>query len=164
MSDRFVSQIRIGGLVNQPTLQRLIAAAKRDAAKTEWDGEHADEPSFHAAIATNQPLRFYDSEASAWQFENLERFCQEKGLSFQRHRAAGHDCDAEFLYWAPGMQQPRCARASQDGNEVLVSLTELEEALQVGDSLAQVVRQARTALRDIPPLQLLEDGTAAEHS
>jgi hypothetical protein len=154
MSDRFVCQIMIGGDLNEQTPRGLMHAAELDAAKTEWDGGTADEQCFYDAIAAAQQLRFYDSQASAWQFENLERFCQGNGLSFQRHRAAAHECDAEFFYRAPGMQQPRYAKASQDGNEVLVSLDDLEEALASGSGLSDVIATAKGAMVDVPPLRL----------
>jgi hypothetical protein len=122
MSDCYPGEIRIGGKVSAALVEEFskqVAANK--ASVGGYDGSPFDPKRNRLAevLDENGYLYLADSEARFGMFEELEAFCVEHGISFDRHSDAFAQYDAENVSFRPGMKEPKVFAATQSGDTLL---------------------------------------------
>jgi hypothetical protein len=80
MSDRVCANITIGGTVSPKLFAELTGIIASYDLRTEWDGPPFD-PS---DLPDNDALRLFAEEVPWGIFEDLEQFCCDEGLTYQR--------------------------------------------------------------------------------
>ncbi len=123
MADNFPGEITIGGKVPANLLEEFLGELDSTGAKVGgYDGAEFDAKTAHdlrQALDENGHLFLADAEARYGQFEELEAFCVQHGISFDRHSDARYEFDAENVYFRPGMKGPLVVRSDNDGDDLL---------------------------------------------
>lgn len=156
MGSYYPGTISVGGEVTEAVaarLEELVICAGLNIG--DWMGEPlvAGELMTQLRRGTlDGPLSCYDAGACCGQFETLEAWCREAGLTYVRH-SDPYDQDAgEYVWWRPGMEQPGWSYASAEGT-LLVAHDEVEETLAAGpDALAAYLAEHKPVA--VPPLKL----------
>lgn len=60
-------------------------------------------------------LSLHDYDAIDGGFEELEAWCRDNGLSYDRHNNAGFEYRAEYVLWRPGFNQVKTVASDDDG-------------------------------------------------
>jgi hypothetical protein len=138
MGERYPGEITIGGKVPAAVLDELLGqVAATNVSVGGYDG-----PAFecHSAEELSKVLDesghlfLVDAEASYGQFEELEVFCVEHGIPFDRHSDAKYEFDCQNVYYRPGMERP-VAVASNNCQE---DLTDVDKVRPVARELARL--------------------------
>jgi len=92
------------------------------------------------------------------QYDELEKFCRENGLTFHSSWAAQPGCfEAGGRYWKPGMPVVQEGFAD-DGGEPAITLAQLEMAAKNGKTLESLIAELRLQSSDqVPPFEVCED-------
>ena len=114
-----------------------------------------------------------DAEASYGQFEELEAFCVEHGIPFDRHSDAHYEFDAQNVYFRPGMRNPESVPSNNAGDDlfsadavrpVVKELTRVVTAGLTREKLkaaaVKIIRHLNSLLppeiEPLPPLEIVE--------
>lgn len=167
MAEYIPAVIHIGGPLPDDRLSELFAAAVEDGVTNVDGGPIGDEGDLEALIDGKRPLMLMDPDASYGRLPALEAACEHIGLTYRRSSDAKYEYEAEIVSWAPGMEEPRWTRGSQDGTAVigLATVRKLLDAPAASD--AEVVARlrvevARHAPIQVPPLVLVDVATDAD--
>ncbi len=128
MGERYPAEIKIGGKVPAGLLDRFLG--ELNSIRGRVGGYDGDPFVAETAAELRQTLDddghlcLADAEASFGQFEDLEAFCVQHGIPFDRHSDAHYEYDSENVYFRPGMESP-LAVASNNLNEDLIDVGKL---------------------------------------
>lgn len=100
MASCFSAEILIGK-VPEGLMDGLMAAIEQDAC---LDYETGDDPK----PWTESSKRLYDHEARHGCFENVEAYCKDNDIDFDRWTEEGDGEAAVLVKWRKGMQKPAC--------------------------------------------------------
>ena len=123
MADSFPGEIMIGGKVPAALLEEFLGKIGSTGAKVggydgvEFDAKTAED--LRRALDEDAHLFLVDDQARYGQFEELEAFCVQHGISFDRHSDARYEFDSENVYFRPGMKGPLVIRSDNDGDDLL---------------------------------------------
>ena len=183
MADYFPGMMTIGGKVPAAVLKKFLKQITSTHASL---GEYSG-PAFTCATA-EQLLRALDEkghlvladvEARFGMFEDLEAFCVEHGIPFDRHSDARHEFDAENAMFRPGMKSPLVVPSNNAGDDlfnaeairpVAKELARLLTAKLTKEKLraaaVKVIRHLHSLLppevEPLPPLQVVAEDTNDE--
>jgi hypothetical protein len=123
MGEYYPGTITIGGKVPATLLDEFLSEVASAGASV---GDY-EEATFAAGtveellkvLDEDRHLRLADAQASYGQFEGLERFLQEHGIPFDRHSDAHYECDAENVYFRPGMELPVRVPSDNAGDDLM---------------------------------------------
>lgn len=134
MSDRFPAEITIGGDIKRSLIEGLIGAICGDGASLGW-GEAPFEPKDEKELLEGFTsfLILKDEEARYGQFDEIEGFCRENGIAYDRHSDGYCEYDPENVSFRPGMDEPVVETTDRQGH-VLVN----------GDDLASLINDFET--------------------
>lgn len=156
MSDRFPAQIWIGGKIsrtaklypddpddNTTILQGLVGALSADGASHEY-GDRPIDSNFDASLElagyTDEGLlHLKQDQAVNGEFSDTEEFCIEHDIPFDRWSDHYCECDAENVYWRPGMNSVVFRYSDAQGNEIVC-----------GDTVRQVMAEFEACKTRIP--------------
>ncbi len=139
MSDRISAEIWIGGQVSRTeichegemddpdgnaVLAQLMAEIERSGVSWEWGsrGIEMDTEEHLLECLENGHLHFMDDEARNGEFEDLENFCVQNGIPFNRRSATDGTYDPELVWFRADMNEPDCVGIDSDGNPVVKRL------------------------------------------
>ena len=122
MGERYPGQITIGGKLPAALLEEFLSELNSAGARTGgYDGDPfhaADADGLRGALDDDGHLVLADAEASYGQFEELEAFCVEHGIPFDRHSDAHYEFDAQNVYFRPGMRNPESVPSNNAGDDL----------------------------------------------
>lgn len=140
MSDRFPTEIQLGGKLRRKDIDGLLEAIEQDGAGFEW-GDPANRPESEEDIVDgldeNGWLVLCDDSASCGEFLEIETYCRKYGIAYHRHNDAKYEFDAAWEVWFPGMSRPKSFPSNQSG-DFLVTRETLER-------ISRRIRQALSA-------------------
>lgn len=142
MADRIWAKISIGGEVPRDLMMGLSDAITRCQVEGEVaeagefspkDTSLGDYPSlekyFEAFLNEDgDALAFVDEQAPNGEFEEIETFCRENNIAYDRMHICSGPYQAEYVYWRPGMSEPYMELCDDNGRE-LVDGTRLREIM-----------------------------------
>jgi hypothetical protein len=167
MSDHFPGEIRIGAKIAAALLEGFLqevtatGASVGDYGDTPFDCKTAEE--LREALDESGHLHLADAEARYGQFEDLETFCVEHGIPFDRHSDAKYEFDAENVRFRPGMEHPQQVFSNNNGDDLVDTAqlrpvaAELARLVTAGlgrDELLAAVREASTRLDSLLPPEI----------
>ncbi len=152
MSDSFATQIEIGGKLKLSDLAKFIELASDCA--TDWDGVDADESYVLDTAAEQCTVKLFNVESVYGMFEDMEAFCCEHGLTWVRKTEGKYEYNAEIVFWRPRMASTVTLLTTQDGGELIITLSELQTALDVKKTLRKVIREL-DIVPTVPPLEIV---------
>src|SRR5690606_19447394 len=104
-------------------------------------------------------LSLFTTRAPGGAFQDLEAYLVEQNIPFDRHTEAADGYDGEAVYFRPGMQEPACYSADQNGDP-RVSVTEIRKALAetstYEDLVARLSELGPFTVPELPPLEVAE--------
>ena len=154
MSDRMPAEMEIGGNLPRSLVDDLLGAIANQGATINWDACPTSHGELVAAAADRGGHLFLcKDEASYGAMEELEDFCREHGLPFNRSSDAKYEYDGETIMFRPGLED-RLFNSTQDGH-LLVSAEALEQALAAagdGNATAAAEELREVMGRNVPPL------------
>lgn len=166
MADYMAANIKIGGPVTPELVERLAAAAESQGVTIVGDPD-SNESLVERILFWIDPghtsVVFEDDEARYGEFEDLEKFCRDNGLSYVRHNDGKYELNAEFAWWKPGMPAPATCE-SNNNEDVLLRADAIRDILNGPGGCIKRLDEIREYLEqntppDVPPLVLT--GTAA---
>lgn len=129
MSDRYPAQIRIGGQVSrtaksksypdETVFEALLGAIAASGVSSEY-GDAPVEPNAENALldlVEDGWLRLCDDQAVNGEIPELEEFCREEGIPYNRNCCAYGGYPGEDVTWLPGMKKPLTILETDDGHE-----------------------------------------------
>jgi hypothetical protein len=126
MSEQFFGEISIGGILKRSDLPGFIKAVNDsyydDTLKTEKDV-------LGYIQETDEVFEISSGQASWGEFKELEEFCREHDLSYNRRSDHHSECNAEFAIWRPGMAEPNVNMSDTDG-DVVINVDQLKRVLK----------------------------------
>jgi hypothetical protein len=177
MGEYYPGEITIGGKVPAALLDEFLSAAASTGASV---GDY-EEAVFAAGtveellkvLDEDGHLRLADAQASYGQFEELEAFCVEHGIPFDRHSDAKYEFDAENVYFRPGMKAPESVPSNNAGDDlfsadavrpVVKELTKVVTAGLTREKLkaaaVKIIRHLNSLLppevEPLPPLEIVK--------
>jgi len=177
MSERFAAEVRIGGNVPAGLLDRFLGELNSAGVRVGgYDGDPLDAHNaaeLRQALDEDGHLVLADAEASYGQFEELEAFCVQHGILFDRHSDAHFEYDSENVYLRVGMETPMSVYSNSQSEDltdvgklrpVARELARLAQAALTHDELRAAVVKASGDLaaalppevEPLPPLQIVE--------
>ena len=129
MSDRFPTQIQIGGNVSRNLLPALMKAINEEQLQNAWGNgiqPIATEEQLLDCIEDDH-LYLCDDERAWGEFTDLERFLVEKKIAFDRSHGPRYEYSGELVLFRPGMEAPACAICNDSGT-LLVEIEEVQKA------------------------------------
>ena len=126
MSDRFQTEIEIGGTLSASSIVAFIEALAGDGLQTDWAWGLT--PGLDDVLQANptEPLHLVADEGEG-EFLATEHVCREFGLSYRRTMTGKLGIDSGISVWRPVMDLHRTSRTDQHGY-VALSLDELRAA------------------------------------
>ncbi len=165
MSERFAAEIRIGGKVPAEAMERFLNELNSNSGRMggydgdPFDAHNADD--LRRTLDEDGHLHLADAEASFGQFEDLEAFCRERCIPFDRHSDAHYEFDSENVYFRAGMESPVSTYSNSLSNDLVDAakvrpfakeLARLAKAkLTHNDLLAAVVKVSDDLAATLPP-------------
>jgi len=177
MGEYYPGEITIGGKVSAALLDRFLGELKSAGGRTGgYDGdpfEAKDADELRLALDNDGLLVLADPEASYGRFEELEAFCVEHGIPFDRHSDAKYEFDAENVYFRPGMKAPESVPSNNAGDDlfsaeavrpVVKELTKVVTAGLTREKLkaaaVKIIRHLNSLLppevEPLPPLEIVK--------
>jgi hypothetical protein len=167
MADCFSGWIKIGGQLPRSLLPEFLEVLRDSGAGAEWQGgfQGTDEVSLSELrnLSSDGTLRLRNHAARWGQFEELEMWCRDNGLSYDRYAEAYCQFDAEYARWRPGWEDEKVSISDQDGDE-LVPLEDVIAAKRllvedkIADSMAALDRliDGHDAIPELPPFTIVD--------
>ena len=133
MSDRFPTQIRIGGAVKREVIPSLIDAINTEGLQDIWGNTLPTIKSEESLLEHVEEghLIFRDDDRSWGEFPELEEFLVEKKIAFNRYHSPRYETSGELVQFRPGMDAPVSALA----NDSAVILIEAQDVQRIRDML-----------------------------
>jgi len=135
MSDRFPTQIEIGGRLKRSLLPGLMKVINEEGLQNVW-GNGIQPITTEAELlqcVEDKHLYLCDDERSWGEFPDLERFLVENDIAFDRSHSPRYECSGELVRFRPGMEAPISAIYSGSGT----ILVEVEEVRKIRDMLKE---------------------------
>lgn len=173
MSDRMAAKIIIGGNLPKEVMQELLEMASG------YSVENFGGPEFRfnsaKKLRTNlknalersedgKRLYLYDDQASWGEFADIEQFCQENGIPFDRYTASMYEYPAEKVMFRTGMESPiQLECSSSDEKEAIVPESIVKKAIEAirkdptdftSDAVKQLEEYFTPELEEVPPLTI----------
>ncbi len=159
---------RLASSIETTVLQNLIAALSADGASHEFGDKVIDANCTEHGLGDyltddGRLLTLKCAEAVNGEFPKTEQFCMNHGIPFDRWGDAYGDCDAENVYFRPGMDTPIVRYSDSSGNEVVdgdtvrQAMQKLTDSIAPGsadahvDYLADALRLLHDACPELPP-------------
>jgi len=135
MSDRFPTQVKIGGKIKKALLPQLIAQINSQQLQREFGSDlPIIESETDLLKYKNQDgLLYFCREEQSWgRFADLEKFLVEKGIAFDRHHSPRYEYLGELAQFRTGMKAPHVGIAKDDGALLIdaFSLQEIRDTLK----------------------------------
>lgn len=161
MSERYATQITIGGRISKRRLPQLLKAVRAAGVACHW-GEPPLEPQSEAEILAavhENELVLCDDQVRAGEFTELESACRKLGLSYSRWTEGFCEYDAEIVDWRPGMKEPRRRIGSNSGSATYVPEDQVRKALQYLESgqinkAKKLLRKLCPEVTELPPFEI----------
>jgi hypothetical protein len=149
MSDRMSAEIWIGGAVPKRLVPELCQAIQESGASNDWSESNFAPETAEDLLGTvdgDGHLELMDHEARYGELPELEAFCREHGIAFDRQSDAKYEYSAELVRFRP-----------EDGGQTFVTTTDQEGTLLVEVTAVLEVRDALRQGRAAEALRLLEE-------
>jgi hypothetical protein len=109
---------------------------------------------------------FRREEINYGEFNRIEAFCREAGLSYVRRSGAGIQYDAESVAWSPGMVFPAKTLVSAGGDPLLsrsaLGIIEKQPPEEAMAALSKTLAELdRACGKDLPAALVIEKGLLA---
>jgi hypothetical protein len=168
MSDRMPCALTVGGRISRDVFKKLL---ERAAACTEGlgddqekiDPEELSRPDALAAVLKeHSAVTFTDCEAAYGEFPELENFCQEYKIAYDRQTIGHYEYSSELVTYRPDLAIGVLTyETTQDCGDVVIRLAELREALDnaAGSDLALTAVRALLDTHtpaELPPLEVYD--------
>ena len=135
MADRFAAEMWIGGTVTRDVADELADQIRTSDLGTEW-GEHnlatidVNDDIFETCTDLDGTLRVCDAEARFGELEDLEEFCRENKISYDRRSEGKYEYDPELVRYRPATGVD-CQITVEDGRIIVEAdaLTPIQESL-----------------------------------
>lgn len=158
MADRMFAKITIGGTISASVAHGLFKALKFECLLDSPNDlkEHMDEEG---------TFTFEDEEVAWGRFGDLENYCIQNDIPFQRNADGKYEYNPECVWWRPGMKEVVEEICDTDAN-VRVELSEIEEMIakvrqrkRLKDPLGkllEMIHEEHPVPQPIPPLMFNE--------
>ena len=186
MSDRYPSEIEIGGKVPRSKMEGLIQAINCQECSGDWGDKYIslpnpeDEPPEVLAAAIQELLKFVtsengkgiakntlwfcDEEASWGELTEIEEYCVENDIGFRRRSSSYGEYNPEIKEFRSGMESYEVYAIDADGYPVIdetyvKALVEMAEALLTEGATQQSLTELKKAtetVRHLLPVEVPE--------
>ena len=182
MSDYMAAEIWIGGTISPSLVANLCAAITKQCASLEWGDAHFSPGTQPDLLEASQEkdgvslLWLCDDQARWGEFDALERFLWENGITYTRRSDGKYEYDPEVVEFRP--EQGMISLLTNNAGEPVVPVSELADidaaltqVLELPDTaskqtISSAVQSAQRLLRErlpavVPPLEPfeIEEGT-----
>lgn len=127
MSDRFPTQIEIGGNVKRTIIPALLAAINAEGLQDTWGNGLPVLTSERELLERSEggQLVFFDEERAWGEFVDLEQFLVKHKVPFNRSHSPRYEYSGELVQFRAGMDAPEVA-ASNDSGTVVIEAPEIQ--------------------------------------
>jgi len=98
MSDRFPAEISIGGQIPEALVEDLVDAIFSEGVSWDWGDAYVKKDEVRAALQEGKIVTFVNDEASYGEFTDLENFCADNFVDFDRQSTAKYEYDGISIY------------------------------------------------------------------
>lgn len=146
MSDRFPTEIEIGGPLTKAQLRQIAELTGQVGMSCNWEQNYEPdwiEQKLMAQLAEDSEfLEVNDHEISHEFEQDLTDYLIEQGIPWNKRVTARYEYDADLTWWRPGMKRPeQWCMMDHDCNSVQVSLELLKKWRKQRKGLAWVIKQ-----------------------
>ena len=163
MSERFPTEIAIGGAVGRERVPELIGAINTAELQHEWGSpirEIRSEAELLEYRDENGLLWFCNAEQNWGSFEDLEAFLVEEEIAYDRRHEPLYEYNGELVQYRPGFEQLVVTQANAGGNTVfevsaVKEIRDMLERCQTIDDIPKVIERvnALCSSENVPPLE-----------
>ena len=156
MSDRFATEVTIGGNLPRKEVKNLAHAITQDGLGIEYQDKDSNELCLYilSAAAKKEPLSFSNTEVANGATENLERFCQTHELSYVKRVEGKYEYNGEIHWWNPTMTEPKSWADTDIGaHQPMLSRNTLQKLKDRGKTLEAALEFLDSIAPPPPPLQ-----------
>ena len=144
MSERYPAEITIGGKMPTGLLDHFLGELRSAGVRVGgYDGDPFDAKTvdeLRQVLDEGEHLVLADAEASYGQFEDLEEFCVQHGIPFDRHNDAHFEFDSENVHFRAGMESPLAVYSNNQSDD----LTDVAKVRPVASELARLAKAKLT--------------------
>ena len=158
MSDRFPTEITIGGQLTAKELAALVTHVHADGLGIEWEpAGKASSLKQRAlqAVKDRQPVTFSDCEIANGDIPGTIAFCQKHNLSYVCRVTGKYDFNGEIRWWSPGMEKERVwQHTTKEADEPMLTMDDLKDLEADGKKLEDAISLLESVAPSPPPLKV----------
>jgi hypothetical protein len=113
MADWFYGRIRIGGRLPRKDLPEFMKTISSEISEGKTEEE------LRGYIVDAGCLELDDPQARYGRFDGIEEYCRQHGLTYVRDSDSYGECDAEKVFWRPGMESAECLLTNKNEHIVI---------------------------------------------
>jgi len=166
MSDRFMTEVEIGGKIPRSIIPDLIGAIQAAGLDLDWnDGEPSEEALRQKLEECNgkETLSVNATELSGGNVDPLDQFCVANNIPFMKRVEGKYDYNGEIFWWQPGMPKILSWEdTDHEAKRIMVSLPMLKKARQAKKLLGTVIKRMELIAPAVPQVQLTDDAVEAK--
>jgi len=159
MSDRFATEVEIGGDIPRSLIPSLAVAIESAGLGLEWGDSSSSEELRKAIMDCNgtATLHVNATELAGGDTETLDEFCVSHGIAFTKRVDGKYEYNGEIHWWHPGLDGVQSwSDTDKEGKLVMLRREALEEALQKGSTLQQVIKHLKAVAPQVPNIRLTD--------
>lgn len=146
MSDRFPTEVEIGGPLTKAQLRQIAELAGQCSLSCNWeqnyDPDWIEKRLMAQLEADEQFLELNDHDISHEYEQELTDYLIEQGIPWNKRVTARYEYDADLTWWRPGMKRPeQWCMMDHDCNSVQVSLELLKKWRKQRKGLDWAIKQ-----------------------
>jgi hypothetical protein len=158
MSDRFSTEITIGGTLALKEVEAFTKAVEADGLGLEWEASPAKTIHKHIlhAAKTKQAVVFNDHEVAGGLTDHIFAFCQSHDLSFVKRVDGKYEYNGEIHWWKPGMDEVRIwVNTNNNATEAMLTMDNLLDLEADGKSIKDAIELLQSVAPEPPPLKII---------
>jgi len=160
MSDRFMTEVEIGGKIPRSIIPDLIGAIQAAGLDLDWnDGEPSEEALRQKLEECNgkETLSVNATELSGGNVDPLDQFCVANNIPFMKRVEGKYDYNGEIFWWQPGMRRAEVWEdTDKEATRVMISLAALKKLRRSRKTLDQVIQKLEKVALPTGPLRIVK--------
>ncbi len=154
MADYMAAHIEIGGKLARTKLNELLSLIHELSAE-DYSSSPPNQEYLQKCRDDKKPIVLYDDQARYGEFPELEQFCIENNLTFNRHSSPKYEYEGQIRLHSPDSGE-QFIGATDDG-EPYLKLSELKNYQERGLSLQEVIEKVAEYDGHVPAFELIEN-------
>jgi hypothetical protein len=157
MSERFATNVEIGGDIPRSLIASLAEAIESAGLGLEWGDTSSTKDLRKALLGCDgkSTLHVKATELAGGDIDPLDKYCVSHGIAFTKRVDGKCEYNGVIHWWHPGLSGiQEWHDTDKQANLVMLQRETLEEALQKGKTLEQVTQRLREIAPQVPNIQI----------